>query len=683
MKKFFLLFIFLLPAIVFAQDNSGHIPAGSNYIVTINPSAHIGNGDFSALGKLEMFTHSGETDENGNSLFFGDDDLDADRKAAFDGFFTTIFAQPSKAGIDTTKKFFIFFNSPDSVHYWAYVLPLSNADVFGDFMLSSLFSEKPAVDKGSGFSMVNAERLSVGWTGSYAIILLADYDFYIDETGKNPVEQQHIRDSIMLANMYGIGNSSTDSVISDSLRAQRTARLQKEEKEMLEKLAKDTTPEENVEVRYSYDSYYNPGDYDVPEVDKDSLVRKAARNEMKRLINLPYDLSVCSVANFRNVQQEDFDAMYWYNYGDVMQKRYEEQMSLRRDYYYYTNIGPDTSNIQNMWKGSYIASIVKISGNVATMEHRAYFSPALQANTKGMYTGRVKRKMFRYVKGENMLGFTAMSVDMEKFMKFYGSVYRESMSNSFAGMYQSYYLMVWDLLRVFLDDKTMYNLFDGKFLFAVTDLKPFTSSYVTYEYDENFNQQEVRKEKTEIRPEFVFIAGLGKEKKAKQILAILEKANAVKKQNPMYYLINTPGEYDIKMYLAIRNGMLIITNNEDLIQNHLKHGYSRKERVKGKIRRTGRRSPIVGWWDGKKSFALIKKNEEGNLSDDDLKSLDLLEKNISTGLIIGRRPKNGVQRIDVKVEMNSDDGKSGQTNFVRFFRMINSLFLIHSQTGSQ
>ena len=545
--------------------------------------------------------------------------------------------------------------------------------------------------KGSGYSEINQDRISIGWTNSYAVILLADFDFVPDdgnifsqliidtivaEQMELDAEVARFNDSLLMANMMKEAN---DSIISDSLRLVRTNDLVKEQEEMLRELANDTMPEEYYKGPsyrdYEDDYSYNYKD-DRFQAIRDSGIALLTRKQVQFLVNLSYEESIESVANFRKVDGEESDVVYWYNYGEMMQQYYERNMRYRYNYYEYSGLGKDTANIRNMWKGSYIVSLVHFNGNVATMEQRSYFSPTMQEHTLGLYKGRVDKKMFRYVRGENLMGFVAMSMDMEKFMKFYGSVYRESVTNSFAGMYENYYMMMWDILRVFLDEKTLYNMFDGQFLFAVTDLKPYTASYLTYDYDENFNKTEIRKEKTEVRPEFVMIAGIGKQDKAKEIITILERIGAVKKQNSKYYIINTPGEYDIKMFLAMENGMLIITNNEDLMLNHLKKGYGSGKAMNKKTKKLGRKSALVGWWDGKKSFELVKKNYQEPLTDEDKKALDLLQQDINSGTVIGKKAKNGVQRVDVKIELNDPQPGSKQSSFVRFFKLLNSLYLI-------
>jgi hypothetical protein len=668
--------VFLLPLISVAQDISTHIPKRSTYIVTINPAKHIANGDAAQVGQLEMFTRTNEYGASGFNYLYGDGDLDEDRRTAFSKLFSDIFSNPQITGIDTTRRIFIFNDTPDSVHYWAYLLPISNGTVFGEYVTSKLFSKKPEVNKGSGFSAVNAERLSIGWTNSYAIILLADYDYSIQSENYYDLFRQADSTAVAVAAAEEYALQS-DSVISDSIRASRTAELAEAAAEMEKTLANDSTPEEEVIVSL-YD--YNWPEFDnVADLQRDSSIMNLVARQLNYLINLSYEESAQSIPQFRTVQSEPADAVYWYNYGELMQQQYARNFRLRRSYSF--DNPTDTTMIHNMWEGSFVASLIRFEGNVATMDQRMYFTPALHQQTKGLYSGRVDRKMFRYVRGENLMGFVAMSVDMEKFMKFYGSVYREMLQNSFLGMYGEYYLTMWDIMRVFIDEKTMYNMFDGDFLFAVTDLKPYTSSYITYDYDENFNKTETRKERTEVRPEFIFIAGLGEQAKVEQIVQVLARVNAVKQQNQEYYLINTPGEYDVKVFLAIQNGMLIVTNNEELMLKNLKRGYKRKSGIGRKLRRLGRKSPLVAWWNGKKSFELIKKNKQDeSLDEENKKSLDILEHDVNSGTIVGKRSRAGYQRIEVKVELNpAEDGKK-QTSFVRFFRLLNSLFLVRTNT---
>ncbi|MDQ3110244.1 MAG: DUF4836 family protein, partial [Bacteroidota bacterium] len=493
MKQFLPFVLVLISSLLNAQNISTHIPKSSTYIVTLNPSTHVNNGDLKSVNGLEIFSRNGDYG-NDFSYIYGDNDLAPEQQKSFGQLFVDVFSDPKYTGVDTARKIFIFNETSDSIHYWAYVLPVSNSSDFGIYISTHLFSAKPEILKGSGYSEIHQDRISIGWTNSYAVIILADFNYLSDYGGDISemmidslvaVEVQYLNDSINMADSIAMANMLSvekDPGISDSLRLARTKQLMEDQEEMRIQLANDTTPDEYYAKPWAYDMddfpyYDNPNDDRRTEL-RDSGITVMARRQVKYLVNLSYEESIESVANFRKVDAEKSDVVYWYNYGEMMQQYYEQKMRHRYNYYLYGERQRDTSAVRNMWKGSYVVSLVHFEGNVATMEQRSYFNPAMQEHTHGLYRGRVDKKMFRYVKGENLMGFVAMSMDMEKFMKFYGSVYREQIANSYSGFYENYYMMMWDLLRVFIDEKTMYNLFDGQFLFAVTDLKPYTASYL-------------------------------------------------------------------------------------------------------------------------------------------------------------------------------------------------------------
>ncbi|MGL4598084.1 MAG: hypothetical protein ACRCYO_11165, partial [Bacteroidia bacterium] len=170
---------------------------------------------------------------------------------------------------------------------------------------------------------------------------------------------------------------------------------------------------------------------------------------------------------------------------------------------------------------------------------------------------------------------------------------------------------------------------------------------------------------------------IGEVKKAKEIIGFLERGGMIKKQNELYYSINMPGNYDMKIYLALRKKVLVISNNEDLMQNHIKRGYPRKMRMARAQRRIARKSPIVAWWNGTKTFELIKKNQSNDVTEAEKQSLDILQKSVKSGTRLGVRPRNGVQIIETTIEMN-ENAEASETSMLRFFKLLNSLYLINS-----
>jgi hypothetical protein len=219
----------------------------------------------------------------------------------------------------------------------------------------------------------------------------------------------------------------------------------------------------------------------------------------------------------------------------------------------------------------------------------------------------------------------------------------------------------------------MYNLFTGKFVFAITDLKPVVTTFVTYEYDDDFNRREITEDRTEIVPEFVFMAGVGRKKDMQKILDILERTALIKKVNEDYYMVMNTTNPASQMYIVFRKGILMFTNNEDLVNNHLDKGYKGKQRLGKKMRKTARKSPLVAWWDGKKTFDTVRKIQKDD--PDGTKKTDL-ERNVSSGLIMGKKGRKGEHRIQMTITMPADNEEQKRSPLDRFFHVLNGLFLI-------
>jgi hypothetical protein len=146
-------------------------------------------------------------------------------------------------------------------------------------------------------------------------------------------------------------------------------------------------------------------------------------------------------------------------------------------------------------------------------------------------------------------------------------------------------------------------------------LKPFKTTFIQYNYDDNFNRTETRQEKTDILPEFVALADVGKEEEMQKILKAIEKMGGLKAEGQKdVYLIQIPGKFSFTVYLALSNHMLICTNNEDLVHNKLKSGYSKKEQMTTSQRKLITSYPLVYYWNAAKTLDLVSKQPEFNPS---------------------------------------------------------------------
>ncbi len=677
MKNYLLcILVFLAATAATAQDNALHIPKSSSYVVTIRPLQNGERNSAESISRLEMF---GSNSGYGEDIsVFGSNSLDENPRERLTNYLTGTLSNPAVSGIDSTRNIYAFHEEDDTSSYWAYIFPINNEQTFSAYIKTNLFTADAHIANDHGYHSVTRDRITAGWTSNYAIVLLADY--YHPLVATNWFEElntaQNIADSVAAAEVAYAQYSEQQTLLSDSVKKERTTELERENARLLEELNKGEFPEDT-SLLYTQSVIEDSDLWNADNRHNDTLHDTQSFYILNRLMNLEENASIFSNKNFRSLQGEQFEAAYWYNYGLVMQEAYRKRMENNFSYAYMYGDQEketlDTMLFPTMWEDSYIAGLVTFNDTVTTMEHRISVGEEMSQLTTGMYKGKVDRKMLRYVKSDNLMALVCLSVNMEKFMKFGGHVYKENLKYSGMGMFEQTYLAMWDILRVFIDDKTLYNILDGKFVFAVTDLKPVVSTYVSYEYDSDFNRQEVTKEKTDIVPEFIFMAGVGRKKDMENIIGILERTGILKKVNDNVYVPVNASNPNSQLYIVFQKGMLMFTNNEDLVNNHLKKGYSGNQRMTRKTRKMARRSPLMAWWDGRRTFNTmhkITKDEKGEPAEK-----SELEQSVTSGLILGKKGRKGVHRVEVTVTMPpEEDNKRNSLN--RFFHLLNGLFLI-------
>ncbi|MBX9851176.1 MAG: DUF4836 family protein, partial [Cytophagaceae bacterium] len=120
-----------------------------------------------------------------------------------------------------------------------------------------------------------------------------------------------------------------------------------------------------------------------------------------------------------------------------------------------------------------------------------------------------------------------------------------------------------------LKSDDLFNLFEGDFLAACTDILYKETKYKTYVYDEEeLKSEEVEKTKKDPYPEFVVALTLNDVAKAKDLMKKMERDSFIIAEENFY---KAPGE--VEGYMGIQEKILIITNKKELLRSNF-NGYS-------------------------------------------------------------------------------------------------------------
>jgi len=342
---------------------------------------------------------------------------------------------------------------------------------------------------------------------------------------------------------------------------------------------------------------------------------------------------------------------------------------------------PMFKGIYNQLKGltddSYVFGSISMDEGEMVMDFKTQTSPKLEELTKEINKARINKRFYRYVKQENLMGYSSLAFNSYNA----GESYREiitplldSLPNVPPGMGSS----LFDVLDIFIDEEAIAELIPGNLMFAVSGLSSFETEYTTYIYnDSTFESEEVIRTKTETFPEFTFMLSTDDEENMENILEAIAKVPMGRKSSLManqglYYTIpQVKKNLGMDVFLTVRNDILFITNNSDLMKPAYDKGYDRKVRMDKVHKKAMRKSNQVLYVNFENIIDQVKELPGGDFQrEEPQKAFSILSDNI--GELWSRQYKRRDPfRSYVKLTMKDDD----ENILWQVGQMINSIYL--------
>ncbi len=661
MKKFIYTAFFALVFNVLshAQGLQNHIPAYAQYVITLNAESYSGKVDMNAIGKMDFFKPISTEDTASASEI---------------KLITTIFSKPGDCGAKVLPQAYVFRIDHDSISGWCYLFGLKDAGVFGKFLEGAL-KEKgkgqkgPEITRAGSISKLQSGRITAAWTSDFAMLMIIDrsnsYSYYEDYTATAAATAYDAarEDSIQAVEMARL-QMITDSI--KAVEAAEEAKLAAQKKKA--KPTKATPPSKknkaaaptvayDVEVTQAArdssaeamsdsiaasitgtnNGTYGNMDWEQKEKERQEKMMNRARERGTRrildFINMDPSRSVTKVRSYMEAQKEKFDVALWMNYtGDAFPGL--NPTSSRHYAGMKSTDGDTTNSLMNLFKDNYSIAYCNFEAGKLNMVSKAYVNPEMEKLMNGIYKSKGNKNFCKYIKGDHLMGYASMSFNVEPTLK----ATREIMKKTYEatmGKESKYITGAMDILAVFTNDDVAYNLFKGDFALAITDLRPFKTSFLSYSYDDNFNRSETKQEKTEVLPEFVAMASVGKPEEMTKLLQAVEHMGGLRAEAPGVYLVEMPGQAGYKIYIALENNILFCTNNEDLIHQKLKDGYPKDQQMTKDQKKLFTTWPVAYYWNGTKTFDLVSKQPELKSNDKLSKGLNLFKDNLKEAELTG------------------------------------------------
>ncbi|NRD22257.1 hypothetical protein HNV10_03330 [Winogradskyella litoriviva] len=224
-------------------------------------------------------------------------------------------------------------------------------------------------------------------------------------------------------------------------------------------------------------------------------------------------------------------------------------------------------SFQSFYSDMSLTSKLNFEKSQASLKTRYTMNNDMAKYTEAMYNGKMNSNFFKYFNEDKMLGYFAVNISTKGVLE----AYPEMMSKMFEGYNDdevaAFVPIGMKILSLLIDEEGAAQLLRGDMLFVLTEMKERELTYTTYEYDENYEREEVTKTKKETLPGFLMMLTSSEGDLFHKLMNIAVKESrgeVTLSTNGIYQL--TTSDLPLTINVAYKdNAILIGSSFEDLV----------------------------------------------------------------------------------------------------------------------
>lgn len=482
---------------------------------------------------------------NGASLAPKIDIRDVDNSLVFKEIINVFFRGPipinkvDEFGVDYHKRLYYVHEYGNDVTYNYLTYSISNLETFEKTIKENTRYKKEESKDGLNIVYYDYDT-KLFWNADYAILINAEYiGREFSEYGwywghDDYYEQEYVTEeaveTISLEEM-------TQEQWEEYLRQEEERQLVEEEERRIAKEKKSAEQEERTNNRKNW-----------IETEINARVKTFFSDELKN-----------SKENLKLNINESADASAWYSRGFS----FLDMMFMGR-YMGYYNPYRDLYSFGNYFNGNIQANLF-LSDKDIRLQTKITYGGKLQDSFEKVMSQKMNKKLTKFV-SDSDLGFFSFSFDTEEMMNTYPLIIEE-MAAIYDTSSREEFSIVADLFSLIVDEKAIAKAITGDAIFILHDVSQKEMEYMSYEYDENYNYEEVLSTRVETMPDFTFLMGTLTEDLVNKVFRISVKHQLIEPVSGGYKLVDKRNRNVFKMYFALKNDILFAgTSEEKLVE---------------------------------------------------------------------------------------------------------------------
>jgi hypothetical protein len=584
----------------------------------------------------------------------------------------------SQTGIDLTNKQYQYYINKDSVLNYITLMPLNNVKLF-EKLIQNKYGDSLQVKKQETYSsLITSKNHYLAWNDKFAVMVNSSYTKPANSYAEPYSDLSSMDTTGVLTDTIAV----VDTVAADYIAEEKIPTPDPEtnikEKNKKGKKSKKTTSEPIVAGPTEEEIY---AAQKKANAELEETNRQLNELELKKTDSIE-SLKIKPVVDL--IFKEAFDSKTEAKSGTPSVFKNNDPKS---DFYIFANLDALTAQIYSGlgMTNSVLMDIYKKGMLNSNFNMNAYFEKdkirlnslitPKDAETKKsyqeIYDSKIDKNLLNYV-GNDVLGYYSVSMDTQALMNYEYKILKTTLNAAF----QSYLKdttgneadVLIDGIALFLDEKAIADLIPGSALFVLHDLKKVKKEYISYTYDENYEQTETKGTKDEIQPDFTFLMNTRNEAFVNKLLQL--PLNKNKFTTIDYQLTN--GYYTIhfekdnlleNLYIALKNGVVMLTTSKIHVENLI---HQTQMPIQNDFKKSIAKNNIAAWVDVQKIMTISKTK-----SDTSTKSsyYDIALKNAGE-ITMESKFKNGAVVSDASYSIKGEHTNSLQY----FFDVINEFY---------
>lgn len=504
----------------------------------------------------------------------------------------TLMTEPSQLGFNVMEKAYFFGQVNDGQTNIGAVMQLTDSQNFMNFLKTSFDKETLDVQKANGFSYVAMEDdVAIAWNDNVAVIGSVEKKAVVEDYGFDSYPEEEIALEEEMPVFEDQAIEEEEEIVEQAIEEPMPESLEEVTEEMLEEPVEEPMPE------FDFSQF-------LPKPDPE--LRAMTVGWLKENLVRTTENSIQTNPRFGNAVNNN-DMHFWMDYSYFLAEMQKQQSSNPFGGGMSDMMGEEFANmlIGSLYKDTYFSMTMNFNKGRWVLGMDQYTSPKMVNAMSGAFDSKYNKKMVKHVRGDELMGIYHINFNMDAMVDGYKTLMKDIAKE--VPMYGSMAESALEIVGIFVDEEAFSNIFNGDMIFAVTGMQSVTSMQTVVEYDDDFNPTEVQKEVTKELPEATMMMSYGSEKDLMKFIRLGVKTGMVQ-QSGKNFTMNVP-EMNMEVTMALRDGILFISNSQDLIRNDFKKKYKGKQKIDKNLCKTMCENAQVFYWNIPQTIASLKAEE--------------------------------------------------------------------------